>query len=253
MIHVQSIIDRAIEKNNQIKGGSRNSDFFHVSDAGTCYRKRFYKRFGAVSGHQIPIANLRKMVAGDAGHEKLQGLLAQYGNMFSAEGEVRTGHLLGHYDGIIIEGDSKSVLEIKTIEKWSMSHINGTCKCDEKGRKCSKGAKREHKLQMYTYWYHLRQHLKDLDHAVLSYVQREDFATTDFYYTWDDSIAEEVKQEWAPLIKYWENQELPPCTCKDDYNGNGVKYCQFQDDHGGCCSEDIWTDILARIPDCEEK
>ncbi len=231
MINFQNLINEIVEKNNQVRSGGRDASKFHVSDAGTCYRKRYYKRLGVEPTSDIAVASLRKMIAGDAGHEMLQGLLKRYGKLFAAEGEVGGEHIKGHFDGIIKDGDAKAVLEIKTIEKWAMGYIK------------KDGPKPEHLLQMFTYWTYLRQDYTKLDQAVLSYVKREDFETKDFNYLWDKDITDKVAAEWTPLVRYWENQELPPCTCHLDYGGKGMNYCRYKDESDPenitCCSEDL--------------
>lgn len=231
---MQTLLDQIIEKNNQVKAGDRDKSKFHVSDAGTCYRKRFYKRLCIEPTRKIETPALRKMLAGDAGHEKLQWLLKRYGNLFASEGTVETEHIKGHFDGIVKNGN-KALLEIKTIEKWGMGWIKKA------------GAKPEHKIQMFTYWWLLRKDYHDLDDAVLSYVKREDFEAKDFYFKWSDEIEKQVMAEWQPLIKYWENQELPPCTCHTDYGGNGVKYCMYQTDELNCCDEKLFKPITKKI------
>lgn len=227
MFNMQTLIDECVEKNNQVKGGKRDKDNFHVSDAGTCYRKRFYKRLGVEPTKDIPVANLRKMLAGDAGHTQLQYILKRNGNLLASEGEVKAPHIVGHFDAIVKNGE-KVLLEIKTIEKFQASWIKKT------------GAKPEHKLQVFTYWSMLRKDYSDLDTAVLSYVKREDFEAHDYYFNWSETIQEQVNKEWEPLVKYWESQELPPCTCSVDYGGNGVKYCRYQIDELNCCDESLY-------------
>lgn len=232
MIDVQNLINEAIERNNQVKAGGRDSNYFHVSDAGTCYRKRFYKRLNVDVPNEIPIANLRKMVAGDAGHEKLQYLLRSGGNLFASENEISAEHIKGHFDGIVREGDQLTLLEIKTIEKFSMRYIK------------EGGPKPEHEMQMFTYWHLLRKYYTNLNSASLSYVKREDFESKDFNYTYTDDLAEKVLAEWNPLIGFWKDQKLPPCTCAHDYNGNGIKYCRYQVSDELCCPESLFDKQL---------
>lgn len=232
MINLQVLINEAVETNNQVKGGLRDGQKFHISDAGTCYRKRYLKRLGVTPTKKIEIQGLRKMVAGDAGHEKLQALLTRYNKLFSSEGEIETEQIKGHFDGIVKHDGSKAVVEFKTIEKWGMTHIkNG-------------GAKPEHKIQLWTYWYYLRHDYTNLDQAILSYVKREDFEAHDIHYVWDDNIIPKVVEaEWKPLLDYWEKQQLPPCTCDKDYGGHGQKYCLYANEDGTCCSESLIEEI----------
>lgn len=231
MINVQARIDEAIRKSSGYKTAKRDGSKFHVSDAGTCYRKRVLKRLGIAPTRDIPTPNLRKMVAGDAGHDKLQSLLQANHSLMMAEGEIDTEHIKGHYDGIIRDDDgAKALIEFKTIEKWGMSHI------------IKDGAKPEHELQMFTYWDHLRKDFTNLEQAVLVYVKREDFGARDFHYWWSPDIPQKVANEWGPLLKYWVDKELPPCTCHKDYGGYGVKYCPYQDDDEHCCSPTLTED-----------
>ena len=228
MFSVQTLINEAVEKNNQVKAGERDGAKFHISDAGKCYRERFYKRLGIEPTRVIDTPALRKMVAGDAGHEKIQQLLRRYGKLFMSEATVETEHIKGHFDAVIKNGDLV-LLEIKTIEKWGMGYIK------------KDGAKREHKLQLFTYWSLLRKALPKLDNAVLSYIKREDFEAHDFYFKWTPDIEQEVEDEWNPLGEMWETQTLPPCTCKDLSDGVGPKYCRYSTTDTECCDEALYT------------
>jgi hypothetical protein len=219
--NIQTVIDDIVEQNNQYQTSKRDNAKFHISDAGGCYRSRIYKRMGVEPTRKIEMQGLRKMVAGDAGHEKLQQLLARGKKLFLSESEVETEHLLGHPDAVMKHGGEKYLVEFKTVEKWGMGWIKRD------------GAKREHVLQMFTYWVNLY-------HAVLSYVKREDFEAHDLYFVWGDIIQEEVNQEWTPLIDHWNNKTLPECTCADMYGGNGRKYCRYMVDEGHCCSESLF-------------
>jgi hypothetical protein len=232
MYNIQTLINEVVEKNNQVKSAKRDGAKFHISDAGSCYRKRYLKRLGVAPTRTIDTPALRKMVAGDAGHEMLQKLLRYNGKLLMSEATVETEHLKGHPDGIIKNG-SKALLEIKTIEKWGMGWIKKT------------GAKPNHKLQMFTYWWLLRRDYKDLDNAVLSYVKREDFEAHDFYFNWSDEIETQVNAEWKPLIDAWVSKKLPDCTCATEFDGSGPKYCMFLtewDDKtkkGKCCDSKL--------------
>lgn len=227
MFNIQSLIDDVITASMGYKASLRDDALFSVSDAGNCYRMRVYKRIGIKPTREIPVANLRKMMAGESSHTTLQTLLKRQGKLFLAESELETEHLKGHPDGVIKNG-VKALLEIKTIEKFQMGYIK------------KEGAKRPHELQMFTYWVLLRKELKDLDHAILSYVKREDFEAHDFYYKWSDEIQKQVDQEWNPLIKHWNDKTLPECTCEEMYNGNGIKYCRYATSEQSCCDESLW-------------
>lgn len=236
VIDLQKIINDAVEKRSQIRTGSRDTSYFHVSDAGTCYRKRYLKRLGVEPKVPIAVGALRKMLAGDAGHEMLQNTLKWHGALFAAEGEILTNDIKGHFDAIVkSSGISKVLTEFKTIEKWGMKYIK------------EDGPKSEHILQMFTYWSHLRKDYTALDQATLFYVKREDFEGVPFNYLWSDDIADKVAQEWMPLIKAWTAKKLPDCTCHLDYGGNGIKYCRYISEDGEtCCSEDLLKTLETR-------
>jgi hypothetical protein len=94
---------------------------------------------------------------------------------------------------------------------------------------------------MFTYWSLLRNDIKDLDHAVLSYIKREDFEALDFHFIWNDSIQAQVNQEWHPLITHWVEKTLPDCTCALMYDGAGPRYCSFLNQATEtCCSEQLY-------------
>lgn len=230
-LNIQVLIDDIIKSNSAYNTGQRDNRKFSISDAGGCYRARIYKRLGIEPTRIIETAALRKMTAGNAGHEKLQQLLWKGKKMFMSENAVESEHLLGHPDGIIKSGDAKVLVEFKTIEKFQMGYIRKT------------GAKQPHVLQMFTYWSLLRRDIRDLDHAVLSYVKREDFEALDFHFIWNEGIQAQVDNEWTPLIKHWIDKTLPDCTCKDMYDGAGPKYCSFLNniENLTCCDEKLWT------------
>lgn len=248
VIDVQDVVNRAVERRNQVRGGQRDNDFFHVSDAGTCLRKRYLKRLGVEPQIPIPVASLRKMLAGDAGHVALQELLKWDNSLFAAEGALGTDQILGHFDGIIkpdLASKQKVLLEIKTVEKWGLSHITGSCSCKGTPKEHAIGPKPEHLLQVKTYWVFARREYTGLDQMTLAYFKREDFGGVQFDYEWTNDIATEVMNEWLPLLKAWESHTLPECTCATDYGGAGVNYCRFQDGQGGCCNENLLMTVVA--------
>jgi hypothetical protein len=238
MIDLQQIIDDAITSTNQVSGRTKQNPKFYVSDAGTCYRKRYFKRLGLEGDVKIEMPALRKMAAGEGSHIHLSKLLTDTRKLFGNEGIVENEHIRGRYDGIIKDEDhQKLVVDFKTVEKWGMSHIKGSCKCADKNEPGHVGPKKEHELQLFTYWSFLRKDFTNLDQAVLLYVKREDFGSAQFNYLWSEDIQKEVAAEWLPLIDYWEKEEVPPCTCVDDYGGNGIKYCRYANaDKTECCS-----------------
>lgn len=230
-LNIQTLINEIIEKESAYNTGKRDNRKFSVSDAGGCYRARIYKRLGIEPTRVIEIGALRKMTAGNAGHEKLQQLLWKGKRMFLSENTVESEHLMGHPDGVIKAGSSKVLVEFKTIEKFQMGYIKKT------------GAKQPHVLQMFTYWSLLREDIKDLDHAILSYVKREDFEALDFHFIWNDGIQAQVLLEWEPIIHYWLDKTLPPCTCPSMYDGAGPKYCNYLNnlENMTCCDEKLFT------------
>jgi len=233
MFDINTLINEIVVKNNQIKSSGRNKDRFHVSDAGGCYRARVYKRLGVEPTRTIEAPALKKMIAGDASHEKLQQLLRRHGNLVASEGTVETDQLIGHFDAVVKNG-VKTLLEIKTNEKWGMGYIK------------KQGAKKEHKLQVFTYWSLLRNDYKDLDDCTLLYMKREDWEGVAFNFKWAPEIVEQVDGEWQPLISLWENKTLPACSCKELYDGSGPKYCRFGTSDTECCSELIYENFLKK-------
>lgn len=228
LIDIQKLIDEATQKRSQSKSVARDTSYFHVSDAGTCYRKRYFKRLGIEPKVPIPVGALRKMLAGEAGHQMLQDLLQLNGGLFAAEGTVKTEHILGHFDALYKTERGKLLLEFKTVEKWGMTHIKRD------------GPKPEHELQMFTYWSLMRGDYRDLNQASLFYVKREDFEGVPFNYLWSFDIQARVQREWRTLVAYWNRQELPPCTCNKDYGGQGIKYCRYINEDGEtCCNQEL--------------
>ena len=232
IVNTQDLIDNAIQQWSDQKEAERDTEHFACSDAGLCYRSRFLKRLGVPSTRVTPVGALRKMMAGEAAHEKLQAVLKASGQLESAEETLSLWpDVLGHYDAVVREGDERILLEFKTIEKWQMGHIK------------KDGPKPQHILQMFTYWFQLRaqpKETKNLNQATLIYVQREDYQQVQFDYLWDKEIAGKTLAEWLPLFAYWKNQQLPPCSCGEDFDGNGMKYCRYQARDGeSCCDPEL--------------
>jgi hypothetical protein len=230
MINIQDLIDTSIQAWSTDKGQARDASKFSVSDAGLCYRSRYLKRLGVPATRVTPVGALRKMMAGEAAHEKLQNVLRATGALVSSEEELEWGdHILGHYDAIVSHEEQPVLLEFKTIEKWSMSHIK------------KDGPKHPHVLQMFTYWHLLRsvEQYEHLDQATLTYVQREDFSQVQFDYLWVEGLSKLVLDEWRPLVNYWRKKQLPDCTCASDYGGNGISYCRYQESADKCCNEEL--------------
>lgn len=235
MINTQRLIDDSIKQWSEAKERERDNSYFSVSDAGLCYRSRFLKRLGVPSTRVTPVGALRKMMAGEAAHEKLQAVLHASGQLESFE---ETLHLwpdvLGHYDAVVKEGKERILLEFKTIEKWQMGHIK------------KDGPKPQHVLQMFSYWFQLRaKKTENLNQATLIYVQREDYQQVQYDYLWSREIADKTLAEWLALISAWRKQELPECTCLKDYGGKGPAYCRYQDTQNPeiCCKAELATFI----------
>ena len=228
MFDINTLINEIVIKNNQVKSGDRNKTKFHVSDAGGCYRARFYKRLGVEATRQIEAPALKKMIAGDASHEKLQYLLRRHQCLVASEGTVEAEHYIGHFDAIVKNG-VKTLLEIKTNEKWGMSYIKKL------------GAKKEHELQVFTYWTLLRNDYKDLDDCTILYMKREDWEGKAFNYIWNEEIQAKVDAEWNPLIEHWTKGELPPCSCPSMHDGSGPKYCRYGTTDTECCASELFS------------
>lgn len=233
MTDVQALIDGSVQEWSDTKSAQRDNSMFSVSDAGLCYRSRFLKRQGVAPTRVTPVGALRKMLAGEAGHEKLQEVLSASGALLSSEVPVQAGRgILGHYDAVVAAPDGAQVLlEFKTIEKFQMAHIK------------KDGPKNPHILQMFTYWHLLKRSNAnpELGQASLIYLMREDFQAISFDYLWDPEVSKRIKNEWAPLLAFWDHQDLPPCTCGSDYGGKGVSYCRYQTSPDTCCDEALFV------------
>ncbi len=226
--NIQTLINEVITKESAYNTSKRDNRKFSISDSGGCYRARIYKRLGIEPTRVIEIEALRKMQAGSSAHDKLQALLTKGKYLFLSESRLEDEHRIGHPDGVIKSGDNKILVEFKTIEKFQMGYIR------------KQGAKQPHVLQMFTYWSLLREDLKDLNHAVLSYVKREDFEALDFHFIWNEGVQTQVNAEWEPLIKHWADKTLPDCECPSMYGGSGIKYCRYMVSETTCCEPKLF-------------
>lgn len=235
MLNVQTLLDEALIKRSENWPKSKEPKF-HISDAGKCYRQRYFKRLGVERLVPMPLGGMRKGAAGDAAHEKITSLLDR--GVMAAERYLETEHIRGRFDTLIKDKEgNKALIQIKSTEKWQLGHIK------------TKGPSAHDELQLFTEWTLAREDYKDLDQAILFYVKREDFQGVAYDYQWSEEIKKKVEQDFKPLIAYWLKQELPPCTCHQDYDGKGPDYCMYKEvdevtgETIGCCNEKLMTEV----------
>jgi hypothetical protein len=234
MFDIQNLINDTVVKSSTYKSAKRDGARFHFSDAGNCYRMRYFKRHGVEPTRNIEAKALLKMMAGEASHKQLQYLLARYSKIIMAEMELGNDDITGHPDGVLMHENIFVPVEFKTNEKWGMTHIR------------KHGAKKEHELQLFTNWSFLRKIVPTADNAALVYMKREDWETKTFNYIWNEEIQAKVDAEWQPLIGYWTRGEIPPCSCAEMYDGAGPKYCRYGETNTSCCAEALFYDQLAK-------
>lgn len=217
--------------------------YWRASDTGKCLRQRYYKRAGVPFTKPYDDRTLRVFRAGDIFHEWLQGLAEQRGVLVAKEAEVWGEGVIGHFDALIKPNGSDELYlyDFKSKHSYGFKYLN------------TDGAQKDHKAQVTLYKMLIEKNgyatLEEIDGEEVSvnyppakvtscrilYISKDDLRVLEFDGQADE---EEIKEEYRILNKAWENQILPPCTCHEMYNGNGHKYCAYNQGDS-CCSENL--------------
>lgn len=150
---------RGGEATHQTKIKTSDRVFFNPSSFSACRRQIYYKKTGKPSSNPISAASYLKMDFGTVLHTRIQAIIKKQGILLEAEKlkVVSLGGLKFRYktDGIILLGDKKYIMEIKT------THAGGF-------RAIKEAPKPEDVIQMALYML-----FENVENAVLLYVGRD--------------------------------------------------------------------------------
>lgn len=197
---IQSYLKTSFDRDESV--GSKK---FYLSDMGKCPRTRWLKRKGVTTEfepHVYWILQLGNLIH-DYGYKALesQGLLLQ------AEDYVETDHFIGRFDGLVKNGNKKSVFDFKSTGSYKMSKVMGG-EDDE-----------ENISQLLSYVLLLQQTKPDISETAYAvYLNKEpsnkvpiNFIEKEYHLTsWR---AKQLQEEMDQLVEFWVKDKIPPCKC----------------------------------------
>lgn len=182
---------------------------FYVSDMGKCHRMRFLKRKGITSEYDNFVYWTFQL--GDLIHDFGYKALEAQGLLLATEEYVNIGeHFTGRYDGKLSNGnDLPTIFDFKSANPWKLMKIEQGGDTDE-----------ENAMQVMTY---VKFILKEKPGSIseigtVVYINKEpsEKTTTTIAYSKDFHLSlweSKIDEDMNKMIKYWELDVLPPCTC----------------------------------------
>lgn len=197
---------------------------FYLSDSGKCKRVRYLKRHGIKSTFEKHVHWILQI--GNLYHDWAYKALESSGVLLSAEEIVENDHFKGRYDGIVKSpSNTKHLVDFKSAGSY----------------KINKAVKREddedYLNQLLSYLIFLKDEGRDdIESAIVCYLNKEPgnkcpytFLDREYHLTnWRES---KLREDMEELVSYWENQEIPPCSCPawmKPYNAY-LPFCQAED------------------------
>ena len=181
---------------------------FYVSDMGKCMRVRFLKR----KGIDTEFANFVYWTfwLGDMIHDFGYKALEAQNLLLATEEYLTIGkHFTGRFDGKVKgEKDVPTIFDFKSANPWKIKKLEAGGDDGE-----------DDAMQVLTYVMAYKKDNTDIsDDGIVVYINKEpsEKVTTTLVVTktfhlnlWKNKIDEDM----AKMIKYWEKDILPPCTC----------------------------------------
>jgi len=205
-MQIATALEKYLVSSNTHEPSSKERRFY-LSDMGKCPRVRWLKRHGVDTEFEPFVNWIFKM--GDLIHDFGYKALESQGLLISAEETVETEHFVGRYDGMIKGADGKKKLfDFKSAGSYKMKKILAG-EDDE-----------ENISQILSYvMFEKEKGDKDLsDTGSIIYINKEPndqvpivFFEKEYHLT--DWRAKQIKEEMDKMIKYWEDDEIPRCSC----------------------------------------
>lgn len=200
-------------------------NYWSASSAGYCMRLNIMRRLGVPQVPEIDekrATTQRVFSSGHIFHEWIQKLTRDVGVSIAQEVELQNEDLMirGHFDDLILLGDSLILYDYKTAHSASFNY-----------KKARPEIGHYHKMQLATYMYMLRgeagldlgisvgQRIKDLTEARILSISKDDLRLHEDQLMWSEELEHEVVTYWKTLNKYWDERKMPPCTCLEHDGG----------------------------------
>lgn len=191
------LIEKAKEKRDY-------GEYWSASSAGYCMRKNIFDRLG-VPPVTEDARKQRVFEVGHIFHEWAQRVTKDAGVSVAQEETLIDDKLMvkGHYDDLIKNKNNDLVLiDYKTVNSRSFAY-----KKDKMSH--------YHTMQLGTYLCMLRKKYKDLARACIVNISKDDLRMSEIQLLWTPALEKIIYEYWATLNGYWNNKQLPKCTCGD--------------------------------------
>ncbi len=205
----------------------------------------------------------RVFTAGDIFHEWIQRITKEAGLSIAQELELQDESLMirGHTDDLVLvpKQNGVSVIEVTggkaettttnaDLILYDYKSQNSRAFTYQKGKPMSY----YHRMQLGTYMYMLRKGFKaqdgvdildprfsgifELSEARILKISKDDLRMEEQQLMWTPELETEVTDYWKRLNRYWDEKQIPPCTCADHENGFLAKeaYNPYFFDGGPC-------------------
>ena len=173
---------------NKVAGKDRNHGWNSPSGVSNCSRLTYYMRKGVEADYKANEPRLQRIFDnGTCVHLRLQNYLLKSGVLLDDEAPLfnREYEIMGTTDGLLLDGDTLAVLEIKSINAYGFNAL--------------KDAKEEHKLQAGVYLFCLNELRKDIlrgKRAELELAYKDklnSFLKGDKHYTKQEKVEKQFK------------------------------------------------------------
>lgn len=181
--------------------------YWSASSAGYCMRKNMMEKLKVPYVDTDSAARMQRVfLMGHKIHETVQQVTKDAGLSVSSEEEIIDDKIMvkGHYDDIIKTDFGLVLYDYKSVNSQAFKY-----KKDKMSR--------YHTYQLGTYMYMLRKNpkYKDLKEARIMNISKDDWRMAEIQLLYTPALEKLVYEYWATLNGYWNNKQLPKCTCAD--------------------------------------
>lgn len=185
--------------------GSKDRDYFYMSEAGKCERSIFYG-FKNKETKSVDARVRRILENGDYVHARFMKIFAEMGILVAAEITPQQTELIhGRADAIITDGKQNYIVDVKSISHWSFTPL--------------KEAKEEHKIQLMMYMYFFK-----IPRGYLLYECKNTQAIKSFYIELDTKLIEDKLDSLRKLKENINSNTVPDCIGTIEK----CKYCDYK-------------------------
>lgn len=228
--HLTDVIEKVFAKEKADYIPSTKTKKFYISDMGKCMRTRWLKRKGVEGGPLEPHVYWILKI-GDMYHDFVYGIWEQEGLLVMSETYVENEHFVGRFDGVTYKEDGVGLQlsDIKSAKPYTIEKSDNA----------------ENVAQLLTYVHFVRngwfreapapdmlEKLKQITQAQLVFINKEPGDKAPYIampktFSYTDLRKEKIEEEMEQMVKYWVDDEIPPCTCPAWQKRTGSQYNQF--------------------------